>query len=208
MSLDSRASRRRRGLSPEIHPFAEIGRRNVVLSVQQSALRRTLSYSSSSPFLPSSIIHKMASSGGSGGIGSAPSSQYSPSSVIGILYYHHIPVQSTTKPTKVIKKYGIFQFEEDATTTPRHVSSPLNLAPATRPLSKFREHLPRFLGNNIVSTNEHLVSFSNACHNIWANENDTCMHLFVNSLEGKVAANLFDLPPKILSTWEELIYWF
>ena len=34
------------------------------------------------------------------------------------------------------------------------------------------------------------------------------MHLFVNSMEGKVAAYFFDLPPKILSTWEELIYWF
>jgi hypothetical protein len=66
MSLDSLASRRRRGLSPEINPIAEIGRRNVVLSAQQSALKRTLSDSSSSFFFPSSIIHKMASSGGSG----------------------------------------------------------------------------------------------------------------------------------------------
>jgi hypothetical protein len=197
MSLDSRVSRRRRGLSPEINPIAEIGRRNVVLSTQQSALRRTLSDSSSSSFYPSPIIHKMASSGGSGGTGSASSSQYSSSSVIGSLYSHHIPVQSTTNPTKVIKKYGLFQFEEDATTTPWHVSSPLNLAPATRPLPKFKEHLPRFLGNNIVTTNEHLVAFSNACHNIGANDNDTCMRLFVNSLEGKVAADFFDLPPKI-----------
>jgi hypothetical protein len=50
MSLDSRVSRRRRGLSPEINPIVEIGRRNVVLSTQQSALRRTLSDSSSSSF--------------------------------------------------------------------------------------------------------------------------------------------------------------
>jgi hypothetical protein len=128
--------------------------------------------------------------------------------VIGSLYIHHIHIQSTTNPTKVIKKYGIFQFEEDATTTPWHVSSPLNLAPDTRPLPKFKEHLPRFSGNNIVSTNEHLVAFSNAFHNIGANDNDTCMRLFVNSLEGKVVDDLFDLPPKILSTWEDLIYWF
>jgi hypothetical protein len=52
------------------------------------------------------------------------------------------------------------------------------------------------------------VAFSNACHNIGANENDTCMCLFVNSLEGKVVVDLFDLPPKILSTWEDLVYWF
>jgi hypothetical protein len=101
-----------------------------------------------------------------------------------------------------------FQFEEDATTTPWHVSSPLNLAPATHPLPKFKEHFPKFSGNNTVSTNEHLVAFSNACHNIGANDNDTCMRLFINFLEGKVAADFFDLPPNIMSTWEELIYWF
>jgi hypothetical protein len=208
MSLDPRISRRRRGLSPEINPIAEIGRRNVVLSAQQSTLRRTLSDSSSSSFSPLPIVHKMASSGGSGGTGGASSSQPSASSVIGSLYSHQVPVQSTTNPAKVIKKYGLFQFEEDATTTLWHVSSPLNLAPATRPLPKFKENLPRFSGNNMVTTNEHLVAFSNACHNIGANDNDTCMRLFVNSLEGKVAADFFDLPPKIISTWEELVYWF
>jgi hypothetical protein len=174
MSLDSRASRRRRGLSPKSNPIVEIGRRNVVLSAQLSPLRRTLSNSSSLYFFPSSIIHKMASSGGSGGTGSAPSYQYSSSSVISSLYSHHIPVQSTTNTTKVIKKYGIFQFEEYATTTPWQVSSPLNLTPATHPLLNFKEKLPNFSGNNIVSTNEHLVAFSNACHNIGANDNDTC----------------------------------
>jgi hypothetical protein len=109
----------------------------------------------------------MASSGGSGGTGSAPSYQSSSSSVIGSLYNHHIPVQSTTNPTKFIKKYGIFQFEEDATTTRSHLSSPLNLALATRPLPNIKEHLPKFSGNNTVSTNEHLVDFSNACHSTW-----------------------------------------
>jgi hypothetical protein len=53
----------------------------------------------------------------------------------------------TTNPAKFIKKYGIFQFEEDATTTSLHVSSTLNLPPATHPLPKFKEHLPRFSGN-------------------------------------------------------------
>jgi hypothetical protein len=137
----------------------------------------------------------MASSGGSAGIGSYSSSQSSYSSVIGSLYRHHIPVQSTMNPTNVIKKYGIFQFEEDATTIPWHVSSPLNLVPATRSLPKFKENLPRFLGNNNVTTNEHLVAFSNVFHNIGANDNDTCMLLFINSLEGKVVVDFFDLPP-------------
>jgi hypothetical protein len=208
MSLDSHVSRRRRGLSPEINPIAEIRRRNIVLSTQQSSLRRTLSDYSSSSFYPSPIIHKMAYSGGSGGTRSASSSQYLSSSIIGSLYSHDIPIQSTTNPTKVIKKYGLFHFEEDATTTLWHVSSPLNLALATHTLPKFKENLPKFLGNNNVTTNEHLVAFSNACHNIGANDNDTCPRLFVNSLEGKVVDDFFDLPSKILSTWEELIYWF
>jgi hypothetical protein len=84
----------------------------------------------------------------------------------------------------------------------------LNLAPATRPLPKFKEHLPKFSGNTIVSTNKHVVAFSNDCHNIRANNNDTGMNLFVNSLGGKVTIDFFDLPPKILSTWDELVYWF
>jgi hypothetical protein len=163
MSLDPWVSRRRRGLSAEIIPIFEIGRRNVVLSTQQSALRRTLLDSSSSSFSPLPIIHNMESSGGSGGTRSDTSSQSLALSVIGSLYSHHIPIQSTTNPTKVIKKYGFFQFEEDATTTPWHVSSPLNLAPATCPLSKFKENLPRFSGNNIVTTNEHLVCCSRVC---------------------------------------------
>jgi hypothetical protein len=118
MSLDSRASRRRRGLSLEINHIVEIGRRNIVLSTQQSDLRRNLFDSYSSSFLPSYIIHKMTSSGGSGGTRSDSYSQSSYSSVIGILYSHHILVQSTTNPTKFIKKYGLFHFEEDVTTTP------------------------------------------------------------------------------------------
>ena len=34
------------------------------------------------------------------------------------------------------------------------------------------------------------------------------MLLFVNSLEGKEEVDFFDLPQKILSIWEELVYWF
>jgi hypothetical protein len=208
MSLDPRISRRRIGLSPKINPIVEIGRRNVVLSTQQSTLRRTLFDSASLSFSPLPIIHKMESSGGSGGTGGASASQPSTSSVIVSLYSHQVLVQFTMNPSKFIKKHGLFQFEEDATTNLWDVSSPLNLALATCPLPKFKEHLPRFSGNNIVITNEHFVEFSNACHNIGANDNDTCMRLFVNSLEGKVATDFFDLPPKILSTWEELVYWF
>jgi hypothetical protein len=211
MSLNPHISRRRRGLSPEINPITEIGRRNVILSSQQSTLRRNLSDSVSSSFSPLPFVHKMVFSGGSGsssGTVGASSSQPSALLVIGSLYSHQIPFQSTTNPTKVIKKYGHFQFEEDGTTTLWYVSSPLNLTPTTHPLPKFKENLPNLFGNNTVTTNEHLVAFSNSCHNIGANDKDTCMRLFVNSLEGKVVDDFFDLPPKILSTSEDLLYWF
>jgi hypothetical protein len=153
MSLNHHISRRRKGLSPKITPIVEIGRRNVVLSTQQSTIRRTLFDSTSLSFSPLPIIHKMASVGGSGGTRGTSSSQPSTSSAIGILYSHQNSIQSTTNPTKVINKYGIFQFEEYATTTSWHVSSPLNLSPPTRPLPKFKEHLPRFSRNNTVTTN-------------------------------------------------------
>jgi hypothetical protein len=94
------------------------------------------------------------SSGSGGGSSSSSSSQPSASTSIKSIYSHAIPVQSTTNPTKVIKKYGLFQFEEDATTTPWHVSSPLNLAPTTNPLPKFKDHFPKFSGNGTISTDE------------------------------------------------------
>ena len=138
MSLNPQISRRRRGLSLEINPIVEIGIRNDVFSTQQGTLRKTLSDSTSLSFSPLPIVHKMTSSGGSGGTGGASSSQPSALSMIGSLYSHQVPIQSTTNSTKVIKKYGLFQFEEDATTTPWHVSSPLNLAHVTCPLPKFK----------------------------------------------------------------------
>jgi hypothetical protein len=208
MSLNPRILRRKIGLSLEIILIAEIGRRNVVLSTQQANLRRNLSDSSISSFSPLPIIHKMEFVGGIGGTRGASSSQYSSSSVIGSLYSHQVPVQSPTNPTKIIKKYGLLQFEEGTTTTPWNVSSPLNLALATHPLPKLKENLPRFPRNNTVTVSEHLAAFSNACHNIGANDNETSMCLFVNSIEEKAVENFFDFPPKILSTWEDLVYWF
>jgi hypothetical protein len=185
MSSNPHISRRRRGLSLEATPIFEIGRRKIVLSTQESVLKRILYDSSSSPSSPIPITFNKTSAGSGSGTGGASSSQPSASSVIGSIYSHQVLVQSTTNPTKVIKKYGIFQFKEDTTTTPWHVSSPLNLEPPTHPLPKFKENLPMFSKNNTVTTNEHLVAFSNACYNIRDNDNDTCMCLFVNSLEGK-----------------------
>jgi hypothetical protein len=157
---------RRRGLSPESTPIIEIGRRKSILLTQECTLRRTLSYSVSSPFSPLAITSKRASAGGSSSARGASSSQPSDSLVIGSIYSHQFHVQSTTNPSKVIKKYDLFQFEEDATTTPWNVSCPLTLAPLTRPLLNFKVNIPKLLGNKYVSTNEHLVEFSNHCHNI------------------------------------------
>jgi hypothetical protein len=195
-------------LSLETTPIIEIGRRKVILLTQQGTIRRAFFDSASSLLSPSPIIFKMEYAGGSGGTRGASSSQPSTSSVIGSLYSHQVPAQSTTNPAKIINKYGLFLFEEDATTTPWNISSPLNLAHATHSLPKFKENLPKFSKNNIVTTNEHLVAFSNVYHNIGANDNDTCMRLFVNSLKGKETKYFFDLPPKILSTWEELFSYF
>jgi len=102
----------------------------------------------------------------------------------------------------------LFQFEEYVNTTLWHVSSPLNLTPTANHFPKFKDHLPKFSGNSTVSINEHLIDFSNAFHAIGTNDNDTCMCLFFNSLEGKVVDNFFDFPLNILSTWDELVYWF
>jgi hypothetical protein len=112
MSSDPHFSRRRRGLSLEINPIAEIGRRSVVLSVQKGTLRRMFSDSTISSLSPLPIIHKMTSSGGSGGTGGASSSHNSTSSVIGILYSHQVPVQSTTNPAKVIKIKDSFSLKK------------------------------------------------------------------------------------------------
>jgi hypothetical protein len=139
MSFNSRISQIRRGLCPEVTPISGIGMRKIISSTQQSALRRTLSDSSSSSSSPIPITFNMTSLGSGSGTRGSSSSQPSASSVIGNIYSHQVPIQSINNPDKVIKKYGLFQFEEDATTTPWHVSSPLNLTLATQQLLKFKD---------------------------------------------------------------------
>ena len=124
------------------------------------------------------------------------------------MYNRYNPITSTNESTKFINKYGLLHFEEDANDTPWHVPSPLNLNPARQPLPKFKDYLPKFSGNGTCTVEDHLNAFSNSCHNIGENNNNTCMRLFVISLEGKAAMNLFDLPSESFSTWDELYYWF
>jgi len=75
-------------------------------------------------------------------------------------------------------------------------------------LPKFKDYFPKFLRNDTITTSEHLVSFSNDFHNIGVNYNYKFMNLFLNSLKVKVVTNCFELLPKILSIWEEFVYWF
>jgi hypothetical protein len=92
MSFNSRISQRRRGLSPEVTPISEIGRRKIILPTQKSALRRTLYDFSSSYSSPIPITFNMTSSGS--GSGTRDSSSYQPyaSSIIGSIYSHQIPI--------------------------------------------------------------------------------------------------------------------
>jgi hypothetical protein len=77
MSSNPRISRRRRGLSPEATPIFEIGRMKILLSTQQSALRRTLYDSSSSYLSPIPITFNMTfASSGSGTRGASSLQHY------------------------------------------------------------------------------------------------------------------------------------
>lgn len=76
------------------------------------------------------------------------------------------------------------------------------------PLPKFKDHLSNFSIDGTITTNEYLISFSEADHNIGENDNYTCMRLFFNSFASKAVANLFEFHSKAFSTWDELCYWF
>ena len=57
----------------------------------------------------------------------------------------------------------------------------------------------------MTSVNEHSSILSNACVNIGAHDNNHSMRLFVNSLEGRVVVEFFNLIEKIISTWFEML---
>jgi hypothetical protein len=212
MSTQYCLSGKSRGQPPKFDPLFEIGRKKEVLENLQPRIRRYFSDSSSEvtsisiSFPPKQPT--MNSSCGFVGISGSSSSGPSTFSLIESMYSHYNPVVSTTNPAKVIKQYDLLKFVEDTNATSWYLSSPLGLDPATTLLPKFKDHLPNFSGNGTISINEHLIAFSNAWHNIGANENDTCMRLFVNYLEGKTAIDFFELLPNIFSTWDELSYWF
>jgi hypothetical protein len=55
---------------------------------------------------------------------------------------------------------------------------------------------------------EHIHAFSNACTIPGVNNNDSCMLLFINSLQGDAASLFANLSIGCISTWFELYYWF
>ena len=115
-----------------------------------------------------------------------------------------MPHMSIINLAKAIKKYGFFQFEDDLHNTPWHVQSPLNLAPTNESLPKFKYHFPKSSFDKTIPANDDMIAFSSACHNFGAKNNDTCMQLFMNSLQGKIGIDFFELPPKSFSTWEDI----
>jgi len=84
------------------------------------------------------------------------------STLLGSMYSGYKPVTSANDPTKVIKKYGLFRFEEYANDTPWHVPSPLNLAPSRHPLPNFMDYFPKFSRNGTCTIEDHLNAFLNA----------------------------------------------
>jgi hypothetical protein len=115
---------------------------------------------------------------------------------------------SATNPGKVIQKYVLFEFEEDLNNSPWFVPSPLKFPRPSNPIPhKFENHFPLFQGDKIVMRIEHLHAFSNTCTILRVNNNDSCMFLFMNSLQGN--ATLFSsLPNGCISTRFELSHWF
>jgi hypothetical protein len=116
-------------------------------------------------------------------------------------------VVSTTNPGKVIRKYGIFEFEEDLNNSPWFVPTPLKFVHPINTLPhKFKNHMPLFHGDRIVTVIEHLHAFSNACIILGVNDNNSCMLLFMNSLQGDATSLISNLPDGCISTYFELSY--
>jgi hypothetical protein len=55
---------------------------------------------------------------------------------------------------------------------------------------------------------EHLCAFSNSCTILGVNNNNSCMLLFMNPLQGNATSLFSNLPDECISTWFELSYWF
>jgi hypothetical protein len=87
------------------------------------------------------------------------------------------------------------------------VPIPLKFTHLVNPLPhKFKQHLPLFHGDGNATVVEHICAFSNACIIHGVNDNNSCMLLFMNSLQGNVVSLFANLPDECISTWYELSY--
>ena len=129
------------------------------------------------------------------------------SQLIGSLFGGFNPVVSGINPMKFVRKYGLFEFKEDLNNSPWFVPTPLSFAhPVNLLPHKFKDHLPLFRGDGTVTTIEHLRAFLNVCAILGVNNNDGCMLLFINSLQGDVSLLFSSLLDECISTWFELSY--
>ena len=93
------------------------------------------------------------------------------SQTLGSMYNRYNLTISTNNTNKLIKKIGLFKFEEDLDITPWHLPSLLNFTHTRVPLPKFKDHLTKFSRNETCTIEAHFNAFFNACHNIGTNAN-------------------------------------
>lgn len=112
--------------SHEFDPITRHRRRYI-----SSAIHGAISTSHSDSEIPSSVQSNPSVQATSSSP-SFPTMAANPagSTLLGSMYSGYNPTVSANDPTKVVKTYRLFRFEEDANDTPWHVPSPLNLAPA------------------------------------------------------------------------------
>jgi hypothetical protein len=97
---------------------------------------------------------------------------------------HYIVMVSSMNLDKIIHWYEIFSWEVYKPKYPYLVPSPLNIRHPIKSLPKFNDHLPIFNDDGIITTYEHLQDFSNSCTILGKYNNDRCMLLFINSIQG------------------------
>ena len=135
MQSNPRQSRCIRGQSPEFDPITRQRKRHI-----SSAIPGNIRTSHSDLDIPSYVwsnpsVQTTSSSPSFPTMAANPANPIG-STLLGSMYSVYNPTVSANDPTKVVKTYGLFRFEEDANDTPWHVPSPLNLATA-RQLHKF-----------------------------------------------------------------------
>jgi len=153
MSFSSRKSCRLRGQPPQFEPLADGQENSTFLGYSSKFHPWSLFWSPTPPIIQSPA--KMSSPWTRSPIAESTSSFVAGSISIINTFSHSNPTNHSTNPQKVIKKLVIFQYEVDADATPWLVKSPLNLAPPTDSLPKFKDHLLKSLGNGVTTTNEH-----------------------------------------------------